>query len=48
VDGFVKALDRYCSEIEQTTDESPLWKKGFLKKMEWITQTCDAEPGAKS
>jgi hypothetical protein len=46
VDGFLAALDRYCTELEKTTDESELWKS-FLIKMKYIVKSCDAEPGPK-
>ena len=44
VDGFVAALARYCSELEQTDDESGLWRN-FLKKMNDVIDSCDNEPG---
>lgn len=45
IDGFLAALRRYCTELEQTTNESPLWKS-FLDKMNAIKETCDNEAGA--
>jgi hypothetical protein len=43
VQGFLTALGRYCSELAQTTNASPLWKS-FLDKMEAIIKACDSEP----
>ena len=45
VEGFRAALYRYCGELEQTTDESPLWDS-FLLKMNSIIEACDNEAGA--
>ena len=47
LDGFTDALARYCSELEATTDESPLWMS-FLNKMKFVIRTCDAEAGARA
>lgn len=44
VNGFVAALGRYCSELEQTTNDSPLWRS-FLIKMKAIIKACDNEGG---
>lgn len=45
VDGFVEALGRYCSELERTNDASPLWA-ALIRKMNFVMETCDAEPVA--
>ena len=45
VNGFLAALGRYCTELEQTTNESRLWKN-FLTKMNAIIDACDNEAGA--
>jgi hypothetical protein len=45
VNGFRSALYRYCGELEQTTDDSPLWLS-FISKMDSIIRACDSEAGA--
>jgi hypothetical protein len=46
VEGFRAALARYCAELEQTNNDSPLWKS-LLRKMDAIIEACDAEGGYK-
>lgn len=45
VEEFLTALGRYCNELEQTTNGSPLWHN-FLNKMNAIIKACDNEAGA--
>jgi len=44
--GFNAALDRYCVELEASSDTSSVWKN-FVEKMEMVIGACDFESGTR-